>query len=277
MKKVLAFGGRGFVGSKVVQNLNNLDVTTFDRSQGNKNHVQGNILSKEDVKKAVKNKDVIINFVGLTPIKQPRNGYKELHVNAVKNIIANLKAKQIYIHISAIGANSDSNISYLETKGVAEEHIQKNHEKHFIVRPSIIYDTEGELIPLLIKTSWLRFFPKIPLKIQPVHRDDVANVIRLRVKGKTRKKVVEIAGLEKYEFWEFAKIIKKSLGYNQYNIPFPLYKAAMLLLTIIPGVPISLNQVRSLQEDFTTKNNYLDNKKPITFSKWVKNQTFHQT
>lgn len=278
MKKILAFGGRGFVGSKVVQKLRKTcKVTTFDRSKGDKNHIQGNILRKEDVKKAVKDQDIVINFVGLTPIKQPKNGYEALHVDAVKNIINKLAKKQIYIHISAIGADFNSDISYLKTKGLAEKYIRKHHDKHFIVRPSIIYDKTGELIPLLVKTSWLRFFPKIPLKIQPVHRNDVAKIIYLRVKGKTRKKTVEIAGLEQYTFWEFAKRVKNALGYKQVNVPFFLYNAGMTFLTIIPGVPISMNQVKSLNEDFTTKNNYLEDKKPIRFSKWIKNQTFHQT
>lgn len=278
MKKVVILGARGFLGEEVTKHFEKThDVYTMDRHSGDEKHVQGSITSQEDVSKAIKDKDVVVNVVGLSPITQPQNGYESVHVGGVENILRALSKNTRFVHVSAVGSNAESAIDYLRTKGEAEQVIREKCTNFAIVRPNIIFDDKGELIPLLVKTSWLRFFPKIPLRIQPVHRIDVAKSIYEAGISTNKKQEIDVAGLETYRFWEFASLVKKSVGYKQINIPFKIYKFFMWCIAISPYRKITLNQVHALEEDFTTAHTYLEGKNPVLFSRWIIDQTFRQT
>ena len=51
-KRIIVLGGRGFVGEAICEELNQYNVYTFDRHPGDKNHIQGDINSISNLKKA---------------------------------------------------------------------------------------------------------------------------------------------------------------------------------------------------------------------------------
>ena len=77
--KVLVFGGSGFLGSHVADVLTskNYDVTIFDKQESkyikkNQKFILGDILSVNDVNKAVKNNQYVYNFAGLSDLEESK-------------------------------------------------------------------------------------------------------------------------------------------------------------------------------------------------------------
>mgnify|MGYP006284009511 CR=1 FL=1 len=260
--KVIVIGGRGFLGEAITEGLDG-EIYTLDRHKGGKHHYQRDIV--QDDLSCLQGFDIIINLVGLSPVTQPRQGYYPVHVEGVNNILENIDDQRL-IHISALGADSSSEIGYIRTKGIAEQRIRTNHDNHLIVRPSIIYDAGNELISILEKTAWLRFFPKIPMKTQPIHRDDVAEII---IEETGKKGTINVAGPKTYTFWEMAEIVKKSKGYKQINIPYPLFKPFMHLLRIIPWSGVTKDQLMSLELDNTTTTYFAEGRNLTNFEEWI--------
>lgn len=63
--KILILGGRGFVGKAICKLLKNHSVFTFDTKPGSKNHFQGDITSFDDLKRAIRRMDYVVNLVAL--------------------------------------------------------------------------------------------------------------------------------------------------------------------------------------------------------------------
>ena len=168
--KILIIGGRGMVGKAICSKLSKHNIHTFDRHDGPKNHIQGNILKPFDVYSACKGMDYVINLVGLSPLRKPKGiSYQQAHVNGVINILEGChKHKCNLIHISALGAKKTGPTEYLRSKGRGEELIKLSGVKHTILRPSLIYSKDHELNKIVDKYSWTRMFLNIPAKIQPI-------------------------------------------------------------------------------------------------------------
>ena len=158
MKKILITGGAGFIGSKLSTLLlgKGFEVTILDNlmfSKNSLNHLfvdknfkfyEGDIRNKKFINKHLKNKDFIIPLAGLVgaPLcaKYPKLTI-ETNLNAIKNILKNLKSSQKIIYPTSnsgygIGEKNkfcDENsplrpISlYGRTKADAETEVQKHN------------------------------------------------------------------------------------------------------------------------------------------------------
>lgn len=258
--KILIFGGRGFLGQSVCKALKDHEVYTFDRNSGGTRHIKGNITDEKDVMSALKNKDIIINLVGLSPLK--KQDYYPIHVGAVKNIIKYSKGK--LIHISALGCESKKT-EYLKTKSLAEEIIKKGCKDYTIIAPSLIYDNENELIRLAKKMSITRFFPDIPAKMQPVYRDDLSSIIKKIVERKIRQKRIELGSKKTYTVFDIARLIYEKKNRSCHKIPLPLVKISMNISRLF-GI-LSKDQIINLEIDSTTNSHPYNLKE---FSEWIK-------
>ncbi len=76
-KKVVIFGGSGFLGSHTADELtsNNFEVTIFDKNPSsflkkNQDFIQGDIFDNNKINKVLKNKDYVYNFVALSNLEQ---------------------------------------------------------------------------------------------------------------------------------------------------------------------------------------------------------------
>lgn len=172
MSDVVVIGGEGFLGSAVVEAL---DAHSLGRS--NEADVQANILLHEELG-ALREYDVVINCVGLSPLTEPKTPYKAIHVNAVKNILHVLDDDQQYVHISALGADPSAKPTYLWTKGVAEDVIRDLHGYHAILRPDIMYDASSETWrERMVHPFRFGVMPYLSKRSRPVHRGDVAEAV----------------------------------------------------------------------------------------------------
>jgi len=161
MKKVLVFGGSGFLGSHVSDILTDrgYSVTIFDKNKSSflsdkHKFIQGDSLSIDHVDKAIKKQDIVYNFSGISEIdevkKNPIEGVKQ-------NILANtiilegcrkFKIKR-FIFGSSIYVYSNSGNFYKSTKQACENIIESYNEiyniKYTILRYGSLYGSRSDL------------------------------------------------------------------------------------------------------------------------------------
>lgn len=214
--KILVIGGRGYVGSQVVRVLkkSNLEVYTADRSSGNQTHRVINIIDSDSIMEQTKDIDIIINTVGLSPLKKyTYKTYYNFHVVGVQNILKAAKKNKIkkIIHISALGVHAKAKTSYLKTKYLAEKKIIASKIPYTILRPSVIISKNSELIPVMKRFARLHFMIDTPSKLQPIKREDVANIIVKVVNKEIKEKIINVAGPEVFSLKQLTKAYTKAI------------------------------------------------------------------
>lgn len=159
MKKIIVFGGSGFIGSHVSDQLSDkgYDVTVFDVNksiylQNSQKFVQGNICNKEDVENAVKGMDIVYHFAAVADIKESiKFPLKTAEMNIIGTInILNACVKfnvNRFIFSSSIYVYSDHGSFYRVSKQSAELFIE-NFSKEFglnftILRYGSLYGTRA--------------------------------------------------------------------------------------------------------------------------------------
>lgn len=273
--KVVVFGGKGFLGTQVVKDLSKkgFKVYTFGGNFNDKNHFKGDITCFQDVEKATSKMDIVVNLVGLSPLRMPKKTtYHKVHVIGVKNIIKACKKNKRLVHISALGADKNSDIEYLKTKGIAEQEIKKSGLKFNVLRPSVMFDNGNEFIDSISRSSFLLFFPYIKAKMQPIYRKDVAKLVELAVSGKIQEKTIEIAGPEQISLYEIAKRIHKTKSLPIIPVPVFFLKPFLYFFAFFRLFGISKDQIKSLDLENITESNSAEKYIKLTsFDFWLKN------
>ncbi len=189
-KLVTIFGGGGFLGRYVAQRLlsQGARVRVACRNANNAIHINtlGNLgqvqLMEADIRKpasiarAVKDADAVVNLVG-----------SFADMDAIQNIGAGHVAKaaadagvKALVHISAIGADANSDAQYGQSKAGGEAAVHAAFPSAVILRPSIVFGREDQFINRF--AGLIRLLPIVPVigastRFQPVFAGDVAQAV----------------------------------------------------------------------------------------------------
>lgn len=255
---VAVIGGRGFVGSAVVEALADHDVTTVDPEIGGAGHVSADITREEQVMEVLEGFDAVVNLAGLSPMHEPRGAsYEDIHVAGARHVVAACERHGIgrLIHMSALGADPDADAAFLRTKGEGERLVRESGLDAAVFRPSIIFDHGNELVRLAERFAPTRVFPGITTEIQPVYRGDVAELFRLAVEDGLDRDVIEVGGPERMTIYGFAREIYRASGRRCLRLPImPLLKIGLLLADPLP-IPYGRDQARFLEMANVTAEN----------------------
>jgi len=133
---------------------------------------------------------VVINLVGVLhdkPANPYGNIFKAAHVELPKNIITAMQIHSLkrYLHMSALGADSNGPSMYQRSKGDGELAVKVSNLDWTIFRPSVIFGAQDQFINLFSKLT--KLMPALPLanceaKFQPVSVEDVADVFVRAIK-----------------------------------------------------------------------------------------------
>ena len=272
-------GGGGFIGRYLVRNLTKKNyrciISTRKAFQkgylktqatpGSIELVDWNPNNFSDLKEAIKNSDVVINLIGILYETRKQKFYN-IHANipeAVAKICEESDVKK-FIHVSAIGANENSNSLYQKSKYQGETKALNNFRNTVIIRPSVVCGTEDNFTNLFSKLSILPIIPVVGInyKFQPILVNDVADAIVQAIEMKDNEgKIYEIGGPKVISFGDMVKLILKTINKKRFVVPMPMpiAKIQSAITDILPFPPIlTKDQCQILSEaDNVVSNNYL--------------------
>ena len=258
-KLVTVFGGGGFVGRYVVQALcaagARVRVAVRDtrgavivKPLGNLGQVSlcaCDITKPTTVANALVGADMAVNLVGSFD-----------NLDAIQRVgaanVAQAAAKAgvtAFVHMSAIGADANSEAEYGRSKAGGEAAVRAAFPSASILRPSIIFGREDQFINRF--AGLIRMLPVVPVigadtKFQPVLVGDVARAVVAALQGPGGQ-TLELGGPQIFSMLQLNEWIAKATGHKKLFLPVP--DAAAKLLTFIPGGPISSDQLKMLAHD----------------------------
>ncbi|MDA1060526.1 MAG: NAD-dependent epimerase/dehydratase family protein [bacterium] len=240
MKKILIFGGTGFVGKYLADKLSKFNVTYFVRKSSDISGIKGDffygdLTKKKDTEKACVGQDIIINISG--PRKQSGKVDTTVLTTGIKNIVEAAKKSKIekLIHVSSAAGYRKNKDSYGLGKRKSDEIILKSGINTIILKPTLIFGKEGGIFKKLLKSTTLVPFV-VPIigdglnKIQPIYVEDVVQAILASIKKENKGiTIYDLAGPHPIEYKEFISKILKILKKKKKTLHIPAKLATKLI------------------------------------------------
>ena len=268
---VTVFGGSGFLGRNVVRALCKRDYrvrVAVRRPElaghlqplgkvGQIHAVQANLRYPASVEAAIRDSDVAINLVGILTESgaQTFDAVQGTGAGAVAKAAATVGARMV--HVSAIGADENSESRYARAKAAGEKAVLAAVPSATVLRPSVVFGPEDQFTNRFAALA--RMSPALPLigggatKMQPVYVGDIATAVADAVDGKTKAGATyELGGPEVLTMREIMEIILATTERNRMlvSLPFGLAKLKAMFLQFAPGaLKLTPDQVTLLRSD----------------------------
>jgi uncharacterized protein YbjT (DUF2867 family) len=272
---ITVFGGSGFVGSQVVQDLarrgwrirvavRRPDKAYKLQTSGHVGQIQAVRCDAADpaqVEAALRGADAAVNLIGVLYESGSRS-FEAMHVDAARTIATACAAGRIgrLVHVSAIGANPESDSAYARTKAAGEMAVREAKPDAVIVRPSVIFGPGDDFLNRF--ASMASMSPFLPLigggrtRFQPVYVGDVAEAILHAVeRADAAGRTFELGGPAVMTFEDILKLVLRETRRRNglVPLPFPVARAigSAAQLTALVGIPpvLTRDQVVSLESD----------------------------
>ena len=266
-KLVTLFGGGGFIGRYVCEQLfdygeYNVRLRVVSREPRKAHYIQpmaqvgqwgivrGDVTDPASVRSAVEGASAVINLTGAF------KGMSAVHAEGSRTVAEAARAAgaSALVHISALGADANSEAVYARTKGEGEAAVREIFPNATIIRPSIVFGPEDSFANRLAAMSRLPVLPVIApnCKFQPVYVEDLAKAIaRAAVDPQTHGgKTYEIGGPQVLTMREFTIEILKAAGRKSELVDVPNPVSSLIArLGFLPGAPLTRDQWLMLQHD----------------------------
>ena len=267
---VTVFGGTGFLGRHTVRALAKagwrIKVAARRPARGfflrplgtvgQIDFVKCDIADPESVAAAVTGCDAVVNLCGI--LFQRGQTFEDVQADGAANVGAAAASKGVktVVHVSAIGADSESASEYAITKAEGETRLREAFPAATILRPSIVFGPEDGFFNRFAEMA--RFLPALPLigggktRFQPVFVGDVAGAIVKALDSETaRGRTYELGGPTVYSFRQLMQVILDETGRKRLLLPLPFGIAAFkaFFLQFLPNPLLTPDQVKLLRHD----------------------------
>jgi uncharacterized protein YbjT (DUF2867 family) len=255
-KVVTVFGGSGFVGRHLAQELLSRGARLRIASRhprsafrikplGNLGQVQfafADVTKPETLAPVLAGSHAVVNLVGAFG-----GNLDAVQAKGAGRIAEAAKAAGAVsmVHVSAIGADPESPVDYARTKAEGEEAVHAAFPEATILRPSILFGPDDNFVQMfgdLVST-----FPVLPVfaphaPLQPLFVDDACEAIANAWSnpGECGGKIYEIAGPETVTMLSLNRAIAAAQARKRSFIELP--DAVSGFIAALPGTPISADQ-----------------------------------
>jgi NADH dehydrogenase len=283
---VTVFGGSGFIGRTLVRKLaaegwvvraamRDPTAGEFLKPMGEVGQVtplRADITNPKAVDAAVAGADAVINLVGVLHGK-----FDAVHVKGAANVAASAKAAGVkaLVHVSALGADKNSESAYARSKAQGEEAVQAAFPGATILRPSVVFGPDDDFFNRFGKLASIS--PVLPVftadglkpsckdgvcaidlfgsggpNFQPVSASDVAQAILNVVNNPALGgKTYELGGPKRYSMKEIMELVNQVTGRDRTLVPVPfgLGMIQAAFLELIPNPLLTRDQVKLMKVD----------------------------
>ena len=276
-KLVTIFGGSGFVGRYIARRMakegwrvrvavRRPNEALFVRPYGTPGQVEPlacNIRDDASVRAMIHGADAVVNCVGILN-RSGKNTFDAVQAEGagrIARIAAEAGVAQL-VHVSAIGADAQSDSDYARSKAEGEAAVLAAFPSAVILRPSIIFGTEDGFFNRF--AGMTRMGPILPVvgagtRFQPVHVDDVARAAVKGVLGQAAPGIYELGGPDvdtvRGLMGRMLKVVQRRRAVI--NVPFFMARimgfgfdmVQAVTLGLIENKMITRDQVRNLARD----------------------------
>ncbi len=267
---VTVFGGSGFIGRTLVQNLAKAgyrvrvavrrpNSALFVKTYGDLGQVhiaQANVRNQASVEAAVDGSDHVVNLVSVLT-EGGSQTFDKLNVvgsGHIANACAKAGVKRL-VHVSALGADAESDSKYARSKARGEATVQEAFPGATIIRPGVVFGADDQFFNKFAGIA--KFFGMLPVicgdsKMQPVYVGDVANAIVSAIGSEDAAgKTYEIGGPKAYSFRELLEMVNTYTEQDAslITIPTQLAYVQAFFLGMLPNPVLTIDQVRLLEKD----------------------------
>ena len=269
-KLVTVFGGSGFVGRHLVRALakrgyrirvacRRPDLAGHLQPLGNVGQIQAiqaNLRVRWSVNRAVEGADHVVNLVGIL-YESGRQSFAAVQDFGARAVAEAARAAGAGLtHMSAIGADAQSQSIYAQTKARGEKAALDTVKDATVIRPSIVFGPEDEFFNRFANMA--RYSPVLPLigggttRFQPVYVGDVAEAIARSVDGAVKGgRIYELGGPRVMTFRECLEEMLEIVDRKRILAPVPWWLARLQgsVLGLLPNPLLTADQVTLLETD----------------------------
>ena len=282
-KKVVIFGGNGFIGShltnylckescqvKIVSRKKKLEKNFFFGSEPGQVIFNNINYDNQSISEVTKNCDIVYNLVGILS-ESKKSKFNYVHSEIPKIIARCSKKNKVrnLIHVSALNVDKIKDSKYAVSKNLGEIELKKNFPDSVIVRPSVVFGKGDNFTNFFFNMSKFSFFlpligtPEINISknlfeilnfkkkvlFQPIYVGDLCKFL-ISVINK-RNKTFDLAGPSVLNFAEIFDIILNFKKKKRIYLPIPFFTAKIMafFLELLPNPLLTTDQIALLKYD----------------------------
>jgi NADH dehydrogenase len=265
MKSALLIGGTGFLGSAIacqlVKNSARADfrLTLPTRRRERAKHltvlpganvIEADVHDETTLARLMAGQDLVISLVGIL-----KGNFQRAHIDLPGKIARAATAAGVprLLHISALAAAADAPSNYLRSKAAGEAAVRAAYPAATIFQPSVIFGRGDSFLTLF--AGLLALAPVVPLacpgaRFQPVWVEDVAAVVVASLdRPESPGQTYPLCGPRVYTLKELVAYTGQLSGHPRtiLGLPLPLAYLQAWLMELVPGGPMTRDNVRSMQ------------------------------
>lgn len=264
------FGGAGFIGRHVVQRLARqgyiVRIAGRDtvaaaklRTQGDVGQVMpvaASVTNEASVARAVAGASVVVNLVGILFERKPGD-FDRIQAEGggrVARVAAAAGVRKL-VHVSAIGADPDSQSHYARSKAAGEQAVLAAFPGATILRPSVVFGAEDQFFNRFAGlAAVLPFMPVVEgqTRFQPVYVGDVADAVMAAItRDDAAGRVFELGGPRVMTMREVLEFVLEHTHRRRRMVALPqgLVAFQARLGEYLPSPPLTRDQLVLLARD----------------------------